>query len=350
MDDTLSAALRAWYEANKRDLMWRRTRDPYRIWLSETILQQTRVRQGAAYYDRFLEAFPTVAELAAAPEDRVMKLWQGLGYYSRARNLHAAARQIVERFGGRFPTAYADVRSLPGVGDYTAAAICSFSCDQPRAVVDGNVYRVYARLFDLDLPIDTTAGRRAFATLADELLDRRHPADYNQAVMEFGALHCTPASPRCDGCPFADRCLSKAAGTVSLRPVKAGRTATRDRYLNYIVPICDGRTLIRRRNGRDIWRGLYEFPLIETPAATDFEQLPLGELLAGEPFRLQRSTAMPRHQLSHQTLHALFHRIGVDRLPRPEGYLTVPVTSLGDYAVPRLIEKYLEQAEDRQKN
>lgn len=343
MDESLSAPLRAWYEANKRDLMWRRTRDPYRIWLSETILQQTRVNQGAAYYERFLEAFPTVAELAAAPEDRVMKLWQGLGYYSRARNLHAAARRIAERFAGRFPTDYADIRSLPGVGDYTAAAICSFAYDQPRAVVDGNVYRVYARLFDMEIPIDTTAGRRAFAALADELLDRSHPAAYNQAVMEFGALHCTPASPRCDDCPFADRCLSRAAGTIPLRPVKAGRTATRDRFLNYIEVICDGRTLIRRRNGRDIWRGLYEFPMIETPAAAGFEELPLDDLLAGQPFRLVRSTSMPRHQLSHQTLHARFHRIETDRLPRPEGCLAVPITSLGDYAIPRLIEKYLEQ-------
>lgn len=344
MDDRLSAALRAWYEANKRDLKWRRTRDPYRIWLSETILQQTRVQQGAAYYDRFLEAFPTVAELAAAPDDRIMKLWQGLGYYSRARNLHAAARQIADRFGGRFPDRYEDVRSLPGVGDYTAAAVCSFAYDLPHAVVDGNVYRVYARLFDMELPIDTTAGRKAFAALAGELLDRNHPAQYNQAVMEFGALHCTPNAPQCTSCPFADRCLALAAGTVALRPVKAGRTAVRDRYLNYIVPVCDGRTLIRRRSGRDIWQGLYEFPLIETPAAVEFEQLPLEELLGREPFRLLKSTAMPRHQLSHQTLHARFHRIGLDRLPGPDGYLAVPIAELGGYAVPRLIEKYLYQS------
>lgn len=343
MED-LSAPLRAWYEANKRDLAWRRTRDPYRIWLSETILQQTRVKQGAAYYDRFLEEFPTVAALAAAPEDRVLKLWQGLGYYSRARNLHAAARRIVERFGGEFPTRYEEVRSLPGVGDYTAAAVCSFACDLPRAVVDGNVYRFYARLFDLDTPIDTSAGRKAFAALADELLDRRHPALYNQAVMEFGALHCTPASPRCDDCPFAGRCLAKAAGTVALRPVRSGRTAVRDRYLNYIEIICGDRTLIRRRSGRDIWRGLYEFPLIETPAPADFECLPLEELLGGEPFRLVRSTVMPRHQLSHQTLHARIHRIEVDRLPDREEYFAVPISALGDYAVPRLLEKYLERS------
>lgn len=343
MDNQLSATLRAWYEANKRDLKWRHTRDPYRIWLSEIILQQTRVQQGAAYYDRFLEAFPAIGDLAAASDDRVMKLWQGLGYYSRARNLLAAARQIAGRPDGKFPTRYEEVRALPGVGDYTAAAVCSFAYDQPYAVVDGNVYRVYARLFDMELPIDTPAGRKAFASLADELLDRKHPAAYNQAVMEFGALLCTPAAPSCDSCPFAGRCLAKAAGTVPLRPVKSGRTAVRDRYLHYIEPVCDGRTLLRRRNGHDIWQGLYEFPLIETPTAVDFEQLPLEELLGREPFRLLKSTVMPRHQLSHQTLHARFYRIAVDRLPTPAGCFAVPVAELGDYAVPRLIEKYLER-------
>lgn len=345
MDDRLSAALRAWYEANKRDLKWRHTRDPYRIWLSETILQQTRVQQGAAYYDRFLEAFPTLHDLAAAPEDEVMKLWQGLGYYSRARNLQAAAKRIEELFGGEFPTAYADVRALPGIGDYTAAAVCSFAYDQPRAVVDGNVYRLYSRLFDLDLPIDTTAGRKAFAQLADELLDREHPALYNQAVMEFGALHCTPANPRCTECPLADSCLALAAGTVAARPVKRGKTAVRDRYLNYLE-LHDGcRTLIRRRAGGDIWQGLYEFPVIETEAPTEFDRLPLAGLLGPSPgLRLERSLSCPPHRLSHQTLHARFYRLRVGTLPEIEGCIAVPTAALGEYAVPRLIEKYLERS------
>ena len=185
-----------WYAREGRDLPWRRTRDPYRIWLSEVILQQTRVAQGTEYYLRFTERFPDVASLAAAPEDEVLKLWQGLGYYSRARNLHAAARQVVERFGERFPVALEEVRSLRGVGDYTAAAICSAAYDAPCAVVDGNVYRVLARLFDLDAPIDSTAGKRAFAELAQSQLDTAHPGRYNQAIMDFGALRCTPSSPR----------------------------------------------------------------------------------------------------------------------------------------------------------
>ena len=223
-----------WYAREGRDLPWRRTRDPYRIWLSEVILQQTRVAQGTEYYLRFTERFPDVASLAAAPEDEVLKLWQGLGYYSRARNLHAAARQVVERFGGRFPVALEEVRSLRGVGDYTAAAICSAAYDAPCAVVDGNVYRVLARLFDLDAPIDSTAGKRAFAELAQSQLDTAHPGRYNQAIMDFGALRCTPSSPRCEVCPLAGQCLALAAGTVAARPVKQGKTRVRDRWFNYL--------------------------------------------------------------------------------------------------------------------
>ena len=219
-----------WYGVNGRNLPWRRTRDPYRIWLSEVILQQTRIAQVIVHPLRFVARFPDVGALAAADEDEVLKLWQGLGYSSRARNLHAAARQVVERYGGRFPAAYADVRSLKGVGDYTAAAVCSIAYDAPCAVVDGNVYRVLSRLFDLDLAIDTAEGRKAFAALADEQLDRRRPARYNQAIMDFGALQCTPANPSCNDCPLRDECLSLAAGTVAERPVKAGRTRIRPRY------------------------------------------------------------------------------------------------------------------------
>ena len=237
-----------WYAREGRDLPWRRTRDPYRIWLSEVILQQTRVAQGTEYYLRFTERFPDVASLAAAPEDEVLKLWQGLGYYSRARNLHAAARQVVERFGGRFPVALEEVRSLRGVGDYTAAAICSAAYDAPCAVVDGNVYRVLARLFDLDAPIDSTAGKRAFAELAQSQLDTAHPGRYNQAIMDFGALRCTPSSPRCEACPLAGRCLALAAGTVAARPVKQGKTRVRDRWFNYLHVSSGDRTLLRRRN------------------------------------------------------------------------------------------------------
>ncbi|MBQ7893411.1 MAG: A/G-specific adenine glycosylase [Alistipes sp.] len=334
-----------WYAREGRDLPWRRTRDPYRIWLSEVILQQTRVAQGTEYYLRFTERFPDVASLAAAPEDEVLKLWQGLGYYSRARNLHAAARQVVERFGGRFPVALEEVRSLRGVGDYTAAAICSAAYDAPCAVVDGNVYRVLARLFDLDAPIDSTAGKRAFAELAQSQLDTAHPGRYNQAIMDFGALRCIPSSPRCEACPLAGRCLALAAGTVAARPVKQGKTRVRDRWFNYLHVSSGDRTLLRRREGRDIWQGLYEFPLIETEGPAELPELvrlpQFRELLGDAPWHLVRSIPLPKHQLSHQTLHAVVHRIETLSLTPAAAAMAVPTAALGDYAVPRLIDRYL---------
>lgn len=334
-----------WYAREGRDLPWRRTRDPYRIWLSEVILQQTRVAQGTEYYLRFTERFPDVASLAAAPEDEVLKLWQGLGYYSRARNLHAAARQVVERFGGRFPVALEEVRSLRGVGDYTAAAICSAAYDAPCAVVDGNVYRVLARLFDLDAPIDSTAGKRAFAELAQSQLDTAHPGRYNQAIMDFGALRCTPSSPRCEACPLAGQCLALAAGTVAARPVKQGKTRVRDRWFNYLHVSSGDRTLLRRRERRDIWQGLYEFPLIETEGPAELPELvrlpQFRELLGDAPWHLVRSIPLPKHQLSHQTLHAVVHRIETPSLTPAAAAMAVPTAALGDYAVPRLIDRYL---------
>lgn len=347
---SIADTLLDWYAREGRDLPWRRTRDPYRIWLSEVILQQTRVAQGMAYYLRFTERFPDVASLAAAPEDEVLKLWQGLGYYSRARNLHAAARQVVERFGGRFPDTPEAVRSLRGVGEYTAAAICSAAFDAPCAVVDGNVYRVLARLFDIDLAIDTTAGRRAFAELARSQLDRTHPGRYNQAIMDFGAMLCTPASPRCEECPLADRCLARAAGTVADRPVKRGRTAVRPRWFNYLHVTSGGKTLLHRRQERDIWQGLYEFPLIETEGPVDLTELvrlpAFAAWLGDAPWRLVRSVPLPKHQLSHQVLHAVVHRIESSAPTLAPGALAVPTEAVGDYAVPRLIERYLNACAD----
>lgn len=340
----IAPILAEWYARQGRDLPWRRTRDPYRIWLSEVILQQTRVAQGLEYYLRFTERWPEVGALAAATEDEVLKMWQGLGYYSRARNLHAAAKRIVADFGGRFPRDHAAVRSLPGVGDYTAAAICSIACDTPCAVLDGNVYRVLARLFDIETPIDTTAGRKAFAELAQSQLDREQPGRYNQAIMDFGALQCTPAQPRCEECPLAEQCLALAAGTVAARPVKQGKTKVSDRWFNYLHITCGDRTLLCRREGRDIWQGLYEFPLIETPGPVDFAALtalPRFRELAGDGWHLLRSVEMPRHQLSHRTIRATVHRIATPTLTPAAEALAVGTASVGDYAVPRLLERYL---------
>lgn len=340
--EPVSDILLSWFAREGRDLPWRRTRDPYRIWLSEVILQQTRVAQGLEYYLRFTERFPDIAALATTPEDEVLKLWQGLGYYSRARNLHAAARQVMSRFGGVFPVTYEGVRALPGVGDYTAAAVCSIVYDAPCAVLDGNVYRVLARLFDIGIPIDTTAGKRTFAELAQSQLDTSRPGLYNQAIMDFGALQCTPAQPRCGDCPLAGRCLALAAGTVDVRPVKQGRGKMRDRWFNYLHVTCGDRTLLRRRGEGDIWQGLYEFPMIETDRAADFSELTDSEefrtVLGGVEWRLLRSVAMPKHQLSQQTLHAVFHRFEIFS---PVDFPSVPTATLGDYAVPRLIDLYL---------
>ena len=340
--EPVSDILLSWFAREGRDLPWRRTRDPYRIWLSEVILQQTRVAQGLEYYLRFTERFPDIAALAAAPEDEVLKLWQGLGYYSRARNLHAAARQVMSRFGGVFPATYGEVRALPGVCVYFVAAVCSIVYDAPCAVLDGNVYRVLARLFDIGIPIDTTAGKRTFAELAQLQLDTSRPGLYNQAIMDFGALQCTPAQPRCGDCPLAGRCLALAAGTVGVRPVKQGRAKVRDRWFNYLHVTCGGQTLLHRRGGGDIWQGLYEFPLIETDKAADFAELAataaFRELLGNGRWHLRRSVTMPGHQLSHQLLHAVFHRIECDAMP---AFPSVETAALGGYALPRLIDRYL---------
>ena len=344
-NEGIAPRLSEWYDKHGRDLPWRRTRDPYRIWLSEVILQQTRVAQGMEYYLRFTERWPRIEALAAATEDEVLKMWQGLGYYSRARNLHAAAKRVAAEFGGAFPKEYEAVRALPGVGDYTAAAICSIAYDTCRAVVDGNVYRVLARLFDIDAAIDTTAGRKAFAHLAQAEIDPAQPGRYNQAIMDFGALQCTPAQPRCEECPLAERCLALAAGTVAERPVKQGRQKVSDRWFNYLHIVCGERTLLDRREGRDIWQGLYEFPLLETDGPADLRELAalprFRALLGDEAWHLTRSVEMPRHQLSHRTIHATIHRIETPALTPEACKIAVETAALGDYAVPRLLERYL---------
>lgn len=346
-DADIAALLLDWYARQGRDLPWRRTRDPYRIWISEVILQQTRVAQGLDYYRRFLERFPDVAALAAASEDEVLKCWQGLGYYSRARNLHAAARQIISCFGGRFPVDYSDVRSLSGVGDYTAAAICSIAYDAPYAVLDGNVFRVLSRLFDLDLPIDSTKGKKEFQRLAQALLDPAHPGLYNQAIMDFGALCCLPSQPRCQECPLQHRCLAFGAGNVSSRPVKQGKTRVEPRYFNYLHIICGSELLLARRERKDIWQGLYEFPLIETPSPMEYLDLirtdEFRRLFDGVgEWRLSESVVMPPHQLSHQSIRAVFYRLEVDRWSDAmRKLMVVEQAHLDSYAIPRLIERYL---------
>ena len=336
----------AWYaEHGRHDLLWRQTTDPYRIWISEIILQQTRVSQGQQYYERFVEQFPTVAALAQASEDEVLRLWQGLGYYSRARNLHAAAKQIMEA-GGAFPTNYTDVRALKGVGPYTAAAICAFAYDQPHAVVDGNVYRVLARYFGITTPIDGTVGKKEFAQLADSLLARTAPADYNSAIMDFGALQCTPASPHCELCPLCDSCQAYHQGLINDLPMKSKRTAVSERHFLYLLIHDSEHLLLERRPAGDIWQGLYQPLLIEYQAPAT-EQTMLDDihkvLHNCEGAAIQSPAVRFRHILTHRILHLTCYAIHCPTLPVIPSLQPVPFCQLDAYAMPRAILTAIEQ-------
>ena len=340
--EDFAPAVEQWYAVYGRNLPWRATRDPYRIWISEVILQQTRVEQGLAYYARFVERFPDVASLAAADEDAVMRLWQGLGYYSRARNLHAAAKAIGNK---PFPKTYEEIRALKGVGEYTAAAIASIAYDLPYAVVDGNVYRVLARCFGLDTPTDTAKGKKEFSVLAGRLLDQQRPGLYNQALMDFGALQCVPLSPQCDNCPLSGGCAALASGKVALLPVKQGKTRIRNRHFVYFVTFCDGKMLIRKRTDADIWRGLWEFPMIETAGAFPDEK----SLVADEAVRALFGNAIKeiallaqgvRHVLTHQRITADFYRVELACGGMPQ-FEAVEKSDLPAYAFPRLLLPFL---------
>ncbi|WP_460576786.1 A/G-specific adenine glycosylase [Hymenobacter coalescens] len=306
-------ALLDWYPRHRRDLPWRRTQDPYAIWLSEIILQQTRVQQGLPYYERFLQAYPTVQELAAAPEQEVLRLWQGLGYYSRARNMRHTAQQVVTEWEGRFPGRYAELVKLRGIGPYTAAAIASFAFGERVAVLDGNVYRVLARVFGITTDIAQPAARKEFQQLADQLISHDNPADYNQAIMEFGAIQCTPVNPDCLFCPVREQCFAFQHGMVQQLPVKSKAKAARTRYFHYFVLRHEDRIYLRRRSTKDIWHSLYDFHLLETPDATlsaqalQRELAQLGAWLDGS--RASEPAAALRHVLSHQRVEALFHEL-----------------------------------------
>ena len=326
-----SSVLLQWYKENGRDLPWRQTRDPYAIWLSEIILQQTQVKQGWAYWERFMHRWPTVDALAAATEDEVLREWQGLGYYSRARNLHFAAKQIVAM--GGFPNTLEGIKQLKGVGDYTAAAIASFAFGIPAAVVDGNVYRVLARHFGIDTPINTTEGKKLFATLAKELLpNTQHPSPitstYNQAIMDFGALQCTPQAPNCMFCPLIESCEAFHNGKVNELPVKLKTLKVTERQLIYVYVRCHGETAIRRRGAGDIWQGLWEPWFVETEATVPPAAIPLRQHV--------------KHVLTHRVLFADFYLLEVDERPKlPADYIWIKESELDDYAKPRLIEKLL---------
>ena len=320
-----------WFSKNGRDLPWRQTRDPYAIWLSEIILQQTQVKQGWEYWERFMHRWPTVEALAAATEDEVLREWQGLGYYSRARNLHYAARQIVER--GSFPTTIAEIKQLKGVGDYTAAAIGSIAFGLPAAVVDGNVYRVLSRYFGIDTPINTTEGKKLFAAMAQEQLPPQEASVYNQAIMDFGAIQCTPQSPDCSVCPLMESCDAFRTNRIQELPVKLKTLKIRERHLIYIYVKYKGQTAIHRRGAGDIWQGLWE------PWLVDDEHFSL--LTSHSSLRLVKQGV--KHVLTHRILYADFYLWEPDERPSlPSDYIWIPESDIDNYALPRLIEILLE--------
>lgn len=312
-----SNSLIRWYLQNKRDLPWRNTSDPYPIWLSEIILQQTRVAQGMPYFFAFTEAFPTVFHLAKASEQEVLKLWQGLGYYSRARNLHKTAQHVAFDLDGKFPDTYKELLSLKGVGDYTASAIASFSYNEAVPVVDGNVFRVLSRVFDIDADISQPASRKVFQELAFELMPKDRPALFNQAIMEFGALQCVPKSPDCSVCVMNDGCLALKKDKVNQLPVKLKKTKVANRFFNYLIfEDENGNTLIQQRTDKGIWHNLYEFPLIESEALTDIETISVGihqrQFIENPVLSIVEMNPDPQlHKLSHQNLSIKFWKIEV---------------------------------------
>ena len=335
MNDVFSTTLLHWFSTHGRALPWRETTDAYAIWLSEIILQQTRVEQGRAYWHRFMQRFPDVEALAAASEDEVLRLWQGLGYYSRARNLHAAARQVVVL--GGFPRTLEGIRSLKGVGDYTAAAVASFAFGVPAAAVDGNVFRVLSRQFGINTPINTTEGKREFTALANELLPVKQAGTFNQAMMDFGATLCTPRSPRCMECPLAETCVALREGRVEALPVKLKRTMVRERRLAYIYIRCNGETAIHRRGAGDIWQGLWEPVAVMDNGQWTMDN---GQSMRDEAVLLAKDV---KHVLTHRILLADFYLLEATARPDlPSDYIWIPESSLDDYAKPRLIERLVE--------
>ncbi len=335
-----------WYLQNKRELPWRNTMNPYQIWLSEIILQQTRVLQGLPYYLKFVEKYPKVADLANAREEDVLKLWQGLGYYSRARNLHATAKIVSEKMDGIFPNNYKDLLKLKGIGDYTASAIASISFNQPEAVVDGNVYRVLSRVFGISTPINTTAGQKKFKQLAQQLIDKKQPGTFNQAIMEFGARYCVPQNPDCGNCIFNDSCIAFQQKKVADLPVKIKAKPIKKRFFNYMVVLSENeRTILQQRTGKGIWQKLYQFPLIETMEDVDLSLLKeqpqfqgFSEELNIDTISLFNEKAVV-HKLSHQHLYTRFWIVEVSE----EIDSTIPISEVKKYAVPVLIENFVAE-------
>ncbi len=333
-----------WYSGCKRSLPWREIQNPYYIWLSEIILQQTQVKQGLPYYEAFVNRFPTVFDLAKAKEEQILKLWQGLGYYSRARNLHHTAKYVVSELHGEFPKTYKDLLKLKGVGDYTASAIASICYNEPTAVVDGNVYRVLSRYYGIATPINSTQGIKTFKALAQSLLPKTNIGDYNQAIMEFGAVQCKPKNPNCDACPLQNSCVALEQNKTTELPIKINKTKVSKKHFNFLVFISeDNKTILNQRTSKGIWQNLYQFPLVETSKPLSQKQFKTNNdiktLLNGTEYQFSLYNDKDIvHKLSHQHLHTRFWILNVDELPQ-EGLL---ISEINNLPVPILIGNFIE--------
>jgi len=347
--DSFSSIITKWYELNKRELPWRNTQDAYKIWLSEIILQQTRVNQGLNYYYRFIERFPDVQSLAVAEEQEVLKLWQGLGYYSRARNIHATAKMIKASHNSIFPTKYEDIIKLKGIGEYTAAAISSFAYNEPYAVVDGNVFRVLSRVFGIETPIDSNAGKKEFTQLANTLLNKQNPAIHNQAIMEFGALQCVPVQPLCENCVLNVACVAYKEEVVQDLPKKSKKTKQRDRHFNYLFIKNGDNTYLQQRKGKDVWENLYEFPLIETETEIDFSELiqipAYKSIFEGvKNIEISKDSFAVKHVLSHQKIYTKFYTLEINSENKAlKRYTIISFNRLPNLPISRLTELFLNQ-------
>lgn len=342
-----SEELIKWYRINKRDLPWRNTKDPYLIWLSEIILQQTRVDQGMPYYSRFSENFPDVKSFAEASEDQILHLWQGLGYYSRGRNMLKTAQKVMVEYQGIFPNSYNQLIKLVGIGEYTAAAISSFSSNEPKAVVDGNVYRLLARYFGIETPINSTIGKKYFQELADELLDKNNAGENNQAIIEFGALQCKPKNPNCNLCPLISSCYAFRHNRISELPVKNKTLKVKERHLYYFLIFKGDKILLNRRDNSDIWAGLHDFPLIESPVALDIkalsEQSKFQDWFPQGP-QIAYVSKPIKHILTHQRLFGTFIELSEinEGAIRENNWFWVEVKHLDKFAKPKLIFAFLK--------
>ena len=336
--------LLGWYYQNKRDLPWRKTKNPYLIWVSEIILQQTQIKTGLNYYQRFIEKFPTVKSLSIASEIEVLSIWQGLGYYNRALNMLISAKMVMKQYNGIFPIKYNHLIQLKGIGEYTASAISSICANEKKAVVDGNVYRFLSRLYNIDIPINTNQGKKEFQKIADKMLPNKNSGTYNQAIMEFGSMHCRKHRPKCNTCPFQLKCLSFKYGVIELRPVKNRQTITKTRYLNYFLIRNKREFIIQQRSANDIWKKLYELPLIESKNEMTTEQLLKHHYLKNLQITNIKHLSYIKHKLTHQNLEISLWAAWTKKMKFRNNFLKITLDEVPKYPFPKPLKQYFDKA------